>query len=175
MASRRPINPDHHQHRAGLRTFGLLLAVPGGILTAIGLVSFFGAMGGGGAPTMFWCAFLGLPMLGFGVHLLKLGYMGTIVRYVAGETAPVATDTLNYMARETKDAVRDVAGAVAAGLQGAQSPCARCGHLDDTSANFCSQCGTARSGEVACAQCQAGNQPSARFCRQCGSSMVAHG
>ena len=98
---RRRINPRASEQRSGLRTLGVLLVAAGGILTAIGLVSLFSAFGqgpGGGGPRYFWCAILGLPLLGVGFRLLKWGYLRPIGRYVAGEMAPVARDTIDYVA-----------------------------------------------------------------------------
>ena len=42
--------------------------------------------------------------------------MGAVARFIAGETAPVATDTANYLAEETKGAVETVAKAAAKGV-----------------------------------------------------------
>ena len=39
-----------------------------------------------------------------------------MARFIAGETAPVASDTVNYMAEETKGAVETVAKAAAKGV-----------------------------------------------------------
>ena len=60
----------------------------------------------------FWMCFLGVPLLGFGVMICRFAYLGAAARYVAGEVAPVASDTFTYMARTSKDGIRDVVGAV---------------------------------------------------------------
>ena len=44
------------------------------------------------------------------------GFVGAFARYVAAEQAPVARDTVNYMAENTQDAVRTVARAAAQGV-----------------------------------------------------------
>jgi hypothetical protein len=175
----RPINPSQQSQRQGLRLIGGVLAVVGGILTAIGLFSFFGAFGGGGMPSLFWCAFVGLPMLGIGVQMLKAGYVGTIARYVAGETAPVASDTLNYMAGETKEGIRDVAAAIGAGIRGkaagTQVACSKCSHPNDADARFCDQCGAAMPRRQECPKCRTVSDAGARFCNGCGERLAAAG
>ena len=170
------INPHHQTQRSGLRLLGGVLVVVGGIFTAIGLISFFSAFGGGGFPSLFWCAFVGLPLLGFGTMLLKMGYMGSIARYVAGEAAPVAGDTLNYLADETQGSVRKMSAAVAAGLRGdadatATARCGSCGHDNDHDARFCDQCGSALQVANTCGQCGKVNDDDARFCDGCGTAL----
>ena len=51
-----------------------------------------------------------------GAVLSQFGFMGAVARYMAGEAAPVATDTIKYVAEETKGAVETVSKAVAIGV-----------------------------------------------------------
>ena len=107
---RRRVNPRAREQRTGLRTLGLFLMVAGGILFAIGLTSFFSAFNegpGGGPPRYFWCTFVGAPLLAIGLALLKWGYIGPIGRYVAGETAPIARDAIDYLADGIGESIRD--------------------------------------------------------------------
>ncbi len=83
----------------------------------IGLASFFSSFGGFSTPRYFWCAFVGLPLLGIGGFLTKLGFLGTVARYVAGETAPVAKDVVNYMGEKTQLGVKSFTKAVAKGIK----------------------------------------------------------
>jgi len=80
----------------------------GAIFAGIGFIDFFGAFFGGGFPTKFWCAFVGLPMLAFGIFCFKVGFLRTISGYVAGETAPVVRDTVSYVADGLKPAMRSM-------------------------------------------------------------------
>lgn len=169
---RRPlVDPSHHANRAGLRTLGFLLILVGAPLTLVGLVSFFGAMNGGGMPTYFWCAFVGLPLLGAGTFFLKAGYLGSIARYVANEAAPVAADTADYLAKETRGAVRTTVAAVAEGLRegAATMPCPQCRAPQRADANFCDRCG-AGLGAATCPKCRAELANGARFCSACGAA-----
>ncbi|MCU0864931.1 MAG: zinc ribbon domain-containing protein [Planctomycetes bacterium] len=188
---RRLVHPHHSTHRRGLRALGVVLTGLGGCLTVIGMVSFFSAFGGGGfsasggssGPQLFWCAFLGLPLMGVGTVLLKLGYLGSVARYVASETAPVAADTLDYVARASTVGLREVAGAIGAGLRGAPTgaaqatqatqPCGNCRAPQRLDANFCDRCGTAMTPVGACARCHHQNDAAARFCRSCGAGLTA--
>ena len=99
-----------------LRIAGALTALVGLVLLAVGLISFFSAFGGGGPPKHFWCAMLALPLLFAGGVMLQFGFMGAVASFTASQTLPVATEATNYIAEETKDAVKTVAKAVGEGL-----------------------------------------------------------
>lgn len=168
---RRPlVDPSHPTNRSGLRTLGFLLILVGAPFALVGFVSFFGAMSGGGMPTYFWCAFVGLPLMGAGTFCLKAGYLGSIARYVANETAPVAVDTADYLAKETRGAVRTTVAAVAEGLRGeaATRPCPNCRAPQRADASFCDRCGTGLAA-AACPKCRAELANGARFCSACGA------
>lgn len=109
-------SPYHDSTRQMLRTVGPIVAGVGLIFTMIGLVSFFSSFGQFESPRFFWCAFIGLPLLGIGLTMTKFGYLGSIARYVAGETAPVAKDAVNYMGEGVQPGVKAVAKAVTEGI-----------------------------------------------------------
>lgn len=48
--------------------------------------------------------------------------------------------------------------------------CPDCQHLNDPTAKFCEECGTAL--QLICPQCQQQNKPTAKFCKECGSKLV---
>lgn len=108
--------PYHDGVRRFARVAGPLLLGLGGIFMIVGFVDFFTAASHFGPPTLFWCFFVGMPFLFFGGVFCQIGYMGAAARYAAAETAPVAADTFNYLAEETRPGVARVAGAVAQGL-----------------------------------------------------------
>ena len=110
----------HTKIRSFLRIAGPLLAFVGIILLAIGTISFFAAFGSFQPPRLFWYCFVGMPILFVGLVMSKFGYFGSVARYVAAESAPVAKDTFNYMAEGTKDGVKTVARSVAEGVQEAK-------------------------------------------------------
>ncbi|NLZ05172.1 MAG: zinc ribbon domain-containing protein [Phycisphaerae bacterium] len=173
----RQIDPGHSSTRNVLRSVGPLLALLGLGLTAVGFVDFFRAFGGGGPPEYFWCALVGLALLGVGLMLTKLGYLGKFIRYMAQEAAPPAKDTFNYMADGTREGIKTVAGAIGQGLKdGGLGPggaatkirCHKCNALNDAGARFCNQCGQAMAKSKPCPQCRELNDADAKFCDNCG-------
>jgi hypothetical protein len=122
MGEETKIDPGHSTTRTVLRTLGPILAGLGVLLIVIGAASFFttfsSAAGGGpaGPPRLFWCFFLGIPLLFAGLTMCMFGFLGAMARYVSGEGAPVQKDTFNYLAGGTQEGVRTVATAVGAGL-----------------------------------------------------------
>ena len=175
MSDQEKINPGHETSRNVLRIVGPSIIALGGIFMLVGLMSFFSALGGGGFPRLFWCCFVGIPLLFVGVVLTKFGFMGAIIRYQAGEVAPVGKDTFNYMAEGTQAGVRTVATAFASGLhekskQG-QLPCPACGRANDAHARFCDECGAVHS--KICPACGERNDGDAKFCHGCGKRLEA--
>jgi hypothetical protein len=150
------IDPGHEDIRKALRTVGPAVALVGLGFLAVGMISFFSAFGGGGPPRYFWCAFVGMPLLGIGIGITKFAYMGSIFRYIAGETAPVGKDTFNYMARGTAPVARDFAREVSRGVAEGF------GGRDEAHSAFCPKCG-------------AGTSAGDHFCSRCGAPLAAQG
>ena len=182
MKEPRNIDPRHELTRDLLRVAGPACAGLGLLFTAIGVISFFSAFGGNGPPRHFWCAFLGLPLLGFGGMLTQVGYLGSISRYFSGEVAPVQKDTFNYRAEGTSGGVRTLAESVGQGLAAGMgrraaatetTACPRCSALNPARARFCGPCGAGLQVEArACPGCGAAAGASARFCPDCGHSLA---
>jgi len=176
MTPEKQIDPGHNAARDALRIVGPVIALIGLGFMIVGTVDFFRAFGGFGPPKLFWCLFVGMPLLFAGGVLSSYGYLGRVMRYVAGETAPVGKDTFNYVAEGTREGVRTVAGAIGQGLRegglGGSSPtmvrCDKCNALAPAEARFCGQCGQAFSKTKPCPNCQELNDPDARFCDNCG-------
>lgn len=180
--SSRPIDgPDHAAMRGRLRTIGPVVAGLGLALTIVGVGDFFMSFGDFSPPKYFWCAFVGLPLLGVGVTLCKVGYLGAMTRYVANETAPVAVDVTNYVANATKGATRTQAQAFGEGLRAglggapiaaAALACGACKAANDADANFCRACGAPMAAAAACRHCGEPGAPGARFCDHCGKPLA---
>lgn len=113
--------PKHKGARSLLRVAGPLIAAVGLVFLIIGMASFFSAFGSGGSPRLFWCCFVGIPVLFVGGVMCLFGFMGAIARYTAAEQVPVATDAINDLAEGTQNAVKTVARAVAEGVKDAQT------------------------------------------------------
>lgn len=175
---RKTIHPRQEAIRGTLRLLGPVIIAIGVLFVLVGGVDFFSKATSGQMPTKFWCFFVGLPLLALGGTLTRFGFMGAVARYTVGEYAPVAKDTINYMADGTADAVQDLAQAVGKGLaaetgsSGAQARirCHKCNADNDTDARFCSRCGAALSKAKECPECNELNDPDARFCDNCGHS-----
>jgi hypothetical protein len=122
--SSRPVSPElkrlqqptQNSIRKGLRIAGPVIFFIGLLCVIIGVGNFFLSFGGGGMPHYFWLAFIGMPLMFVGIVLCQFGFMGAVARFIAGESAPVAADTVNYLAEETKGAVETVAKAAAKGV-----------------------------------------------------------
>jgi hypothetical protein len=170
------ISPNQNEVRNVLRAVGPTIAVAGLVFTAIGIGSFFSSFGSFQPPRYFWCAFIGLPLLGLGIAISKFAFLGAVARYFAGEVAPVGKDTTNYMMAGTKNSIRDVATAIGEGLRTAGNPlstsCQKCGAEIDTSANFCDNCGAPQQKSKRCSKCDELNDADARFCENCGSPVT---
>lgn len=109
-------SPHHATIRAALRVAGPLVLLLGLGFTIVGVGSFFSSFGSFEPPHLFWCAFLGLPLLFVGSALCMAGYLGAFQRYVAGEAAPVAKDVANYMGENVQPGVKAVAKAITEGV-----------------------------------------------------------
>jgi hypothetical protein len=91
-----------------------------------------------------------MSLLFVGVAMCSFAFQGAILRYQAGEVAPVAKDTFNYMAEGTREGVKTVATAIGEGIAAgmsnsrkADNHCPMCGHSNDADAKFCKNCGAA--------------------------------
>ena len=139
-----------------MRVGGPVLLVIGLIFTIGGMASFFSAFGNpaAGAPSNFWMAFIGLPLVAVGISLIRAGYLGAASRYVAGEVTPTIHDTLGAL-----------------GLGETRTLCASCGAENDANARFCDGCG--KPLRRTCASCGAENDANAKFCDGCGHPLPA--
>jgi hypothetical protein len=178
----REIDPEHFDIRDALRVIGPLVVGVGLIFTIIGMGSFFSSFGGFEPPRYFWCAFIGLPLMGIGGSICKFAFMGAVTRYIADEVAPVGKDVVNYMADGTKDSVRDMAAAVGEGLSQSSHTsdhdqdtavvrCYKCNHNNDLEARFCKNCGAPLTKSKRCPFCNDSNDPDAKFCDNCGKAI----
>ena len=109
--------PQQQKTRSILRVAGPILLILGIICMIVGAVDFFSAFGSFDSPKLFWCFFVGMPLLFLGSVLSMFGFMGAVTRYVAGEQVPVATDALTDLAEGTQGAIKTVSRAVAEGIR----------------------------------------------------------
>ncbi|MCK4998804.1 MAG: zinc ribbon domain-containing protein [Anaerohalosphaera sp.] len=178
MSEEERIDPGHNSIRDFCRVGGPVCLVIAFVLIATAFINFFMAFGGSEPPRLFWCFFLAMPFFIAGGAMTNFGYMGKVARYVAGETAPVAKDTINYMVDGTQDSIKKVASAIGQGFSeaniggggGTKVKCHKCNELVDADSRFCSECGSALDKVKTCSQCGELNDPDAKFCDNCGNS-----
>ena len=113
-------SPQHSSIRAVLRVAGPVIAGVGLLFMIVGFGSFFASFGSFEPPRLFWCAFVGMPLLFVGIAMCMFGYLSVFQRYVAGESAPVTKDVVNYMGENVQPGVKAVAKAVTEGVMEAQ-------------------------------------------------------
>ena len=130
------------------RVLGVVLVAGGGLLVVWGMGGFLSGMGadsvddGAMTSSMVKFAVGGFAaVIGFG--FLNAGFGGAAARYAAGETMPVAKDSLEFLTggkglgnlghaqNEPPSGPSEKAGPF----------CSKCGVRNDTSATFCDACG----------------------------------
>ncbi len=168
------LDTKHSQKQKLLVRFGIGFVLLALILGAIAIGGGAFSLSHGGFPKAFLLLFLALPCLFVGTVCLMFGLMGKVARYQAGEVAPVAKDTINYMGRETQPGVKAFASALGEGLRGEadqRKPCPHCGGTSDADARFCDDCGKPFKEATPCPSCNTPNAADARFCDNCGTSI----
>jgi ribosomal protein L40E/uncharacterized membrane protein len=165
------IDRNHESKRNTLRTIGPLVLAIGVLFMIIGFVDFFSSMGMQfGGPNLFWCFFVGMPLLFVGVVMTSAGYAGTVARYQAAEIAPVGKDVINYMATETKDSIGSLVRSIHDGSNEQESlvKCRKCNEENEMDAIYCNHCGEKLNIKTECKQCGAINEGDSKFCNKCG-------
>ena len=158
------MNNSHNKTKKILKIVGISMLVVGAVFTLIGFINFFSTFGSFDSPDLFWCSFVGLPLLGFGGMITLFAFKGEIAKYVKNESVPVA----NEAAEELKPAIKSVVSAAKEAIAEESLPCPKCGEKNDIDSKFCKNCGTAFS--VVCPSC--GNSTDAgKFCNHCGKEL----
>ena len=155
---------NHENKKKTIKIVGFVLVAVGGILTAIGLISFFNAFSTLSTPDFFWCAFIGLPLLGTGVSLLTFGYRRETMKYIKDESLPIYKETYYEAKPEINDFISSIKG------NGEAIKCPSCGTINDDNHNFCKQCGQSLS-KRKCLYCMSEVDEDANFCPKCGKKL----
>lgn len=154
----------HERTKRILKIVGPIVAAAGLILAVVGFVSFFSSFGSGGMPSLFWCAFVGMPVFVIGLGITFTAFRREIATYHKNESAPV----INEFAEDIKPAVQSVASAVRE-TAAQDAICPNCGEKNDADAKFCKNCGAAL--RKVCPDCGEQNDADAKFCKSCGKSL----
>ena len=174
------IDPAHEQKRNVLRVIGPLVLGLGLLFMIVAFVDFARVMSGfGDRPRLFWCFFVGMPLVWLGFVLSSAAFAGAVGRYMAGESAPVAKDTANYLADGTKESVKTIATAVGEGFSSGAGlakqilvRCHKCNETNEATAKFCKSCGASLAKTKPCPACNELNDPDAHFCDHCGKPLT---
>ena len=159
------MDPKHNEKKLKLRRIGIALLVVGGIFSAVGFIDFFAAFAGMGMPKLFWCLFIGFPLLGFGGMLLKVSYVRETAQYLKDESVPVTKDLYRDLKPEIKDFVNTLRGKDTE----EEVICPRCGTRNDSDNNFCKECGEELNKK--CPYCGETLDSNSNFCGRCGKRL----
>lgn len=159
--------------RGVLRMGGPVLTGIGVVLFVIGIVDFFASAGSFGGPRRFWMVMLGLPMLGVGLAMLRLGYIGKFARYYGRAIGPAASRTFNEVARGSRPGFGAIARAFAGDGASADEDriCGACGEVNRAGSVFCRGCGERLPEAGVCGACGNRMDTEARFCDRCGADL----
>lgn len=141
--------------RTVFRIVGIVAMVVVLILLAIAFADIFRAMNSdefGAEPTKFWLFFVALPVFAVAGFCLNAGFFGVGARYAAGELAPTARSSMDYL-----------------GVGNGGVDCPRCGKRNTGASKYCDDCGQpiART----CSSCGTGNAQDSKFCASCGTAL----
>ncbi len=118
-------NPNYQRNKRIFTLVGISLLLIGLTLTIIGFVNFFSSLSNRETPSLFWCAFLGLPLCGIGGGLTMFGFRKEIMKNAAEQSA---------------EAVKVIVNAVNEANESQKISC-ECGAKNDPDAKFCKNCG----------------------------------
>ena len=141
---------EHPKVRIALRIIGFITLAIGLSLMIIAEVNFFN-----GNMAVFFMNFIGAPFVFIGAVCLMYGFMRTVSGYVAGETTPVISESVNYIYDGIKNSDKKV--------------CSNCKELNDDSSHFCKKCGT--SLDAKCPNCGEIVSAEDTFCKNCGKKL----
>ena len=144
-------NNQHDCIKTILKVVGVFLLLAGFVFTVIGFVDFFKALSNTEKPKLFWCMFLGLPLMGIGSGFSVFAFRREIATYAKEETLPVTENALSALSNA---------------LQGEKC---ECGQVNEDSAIFCSVCGKAL--KQTCKTCGKTLPVEDVYCSNCGNKL----
>ena len=74
------LDPGHNDIRDLLRVVGPAVLAVGVLFMIIGVGNFFASFGTFQPPRYFWCAFVGIPLMGVGMAICKFAFIGAVTR-----------------------------------------------------------------------------------------------
>lgn len=141
---------EHPKARKTLRIIGFIVLPIGLTLMIIADIFFFM-----GDTSLFYLNFIGAPFIFIGAVCLMYGFMRTVSGYVAGETTPVISESVNYIYEGIKNSDKKV--------------CPNCKELNDASSHFCKKCGASLDDK--CPDCGEVVSVEDTYCKNCGKKL----
>lgn len=154
---------DYSKTKKTFRTLGFIILPIGLVLSIIGFIDFFMSFNSMTQPKLFFCLFIGMPLVFIGIIFLILGFMKELNSFAASQSAPVHKDVINYMLDGTREEVNKTINA------SNKIICPECKAENDKDALFCSNCG--HKLKIVCPKCKAENDADAKFCKNCGEEL----
>ncbi len=153
----------HQKTKRIFKILGIIFTIAGLALAITGFASIFIAMNNEEMPSLFWCCFVGFPVLAVGLWMLMLGFRKEFMQYAKNETVPVFNDAAQQAQpgiSAIADAVREKSDSVV---------CPNCGNPCPQDAKFCEKCGSALY--KSCPDCGEQVSLDAQFCKKCGKKL----
>ncbi len=136
-----------------LTIIGIIFLAIGLTLAIIGFANFFKSLGSDKKPTLFWCSFVGIPVIVAGGVCLSLGIKHKISQHILNQSAPL-------LSKSIKIAV-DAA-------QNATMVC-ECGQENADANAYCTACGKQIS--IVCGNCNSVLPVHSVYCSHCGNKL----
>ena len=139
-----------------LKILGGTIAAIGLTLAIVGFSNLFSTSHDDGFPKLFWLAFVGLPLLAFGLMLLLFGFRREISRYALNATLPIVNETLQELSPTIQSFSEKTISC-------------DCGTKNSANSKFCANCGKALV--KTCPNCNQIVDNNANYCNACGSKI----
>ena len=152
----------HLKTKRILKIAGPIVLVAGLAFAITGFVNIATSMSSGSMPDMFWCFFIGFPLIAVGGTMTGWGFKREIASYAMRESAPV----FNEAGEKIKPGISAIADAV---KNSDVKVCSACGAENDKDSTFCKKCGAPLSKK--CPYCGAELDSDAVFCDKCGKKL----
>ncbi len=150
--------------RKKLRIIGITLIIIGVILFVLSIIFMTNNNKQG-----FLLSFIGVPVLFIGGVCTLFGFMGAVSRYSVSESAPIISDTKNFMEEQTRLEKVKTISEVSNQLHNERKiNCFYCKAEVPSDAKYCTSCGKML---VKVCSCGTENPSDAFFCKSCGKSL----
>lgn len=126
---------DYSKAKKLFRTLGFVFLPIGLLLAIIGFIDFFMSFNSATPPHLFFCLFIGMPLIFIGIVFLIFGFMKELNSFAASQSAPVHKDVVNYMLDGTREELSKTINA------SNKIICPNCKCENDADAKFCKNCG----------------------------------